>query len=69
MRRSVAAFHIGRQIIATEPYRSLIFSEVRPGAHVVEEEEIRGLYSPGCRHGLSSLRHLPHGRGRQGGGR
>ena len=42
MRRSVAAFHIGRQIIATEPYRSLIFSEVRPGAHVVDEEDIRG---------------------------
>ena len=41
MRRSVAAFHIGRQIIATEPYRSLIFSEVRPGAHVVEEDDIR----------------------------
>jgi choline dehydrogenase len=41
MRRSVAAFHIGRQIIATEPYRSLIFSEVRPGAHVVAEEDIR----------------------------
>ncbi len=41
MRRSVAAFHIGRQIIATEPYRSLIFSEVRPGAHVVAEDDIR----------------------------
>ena len=40
MRRSVAAFHIGRQIIATEPYRSLIFCEVRPGAHVVEEAQI-----------------------------
>jgi choline dehydrogenase len=38
---SVAAFHIGRQIIATEPYRSLIFCEVRPGAHVVEEDQIR----------------------------
>ena len=37
----MAAFHIGRQIIATEPYRSLIFSEVRPGAHVVAEEDIR----------------------------
>jgi choline dehydrogenase len=42
MRRSVAAFHIGRQIIATEPYRSLIFCEVRPGAHVVAEEDIKG---------------------------
>jgi choline dehydrogenase len=41
MRRSVAAFHIGRQIIATEPYRSRIFCEVRPGAQVVKEEEIR----------------------------
>jgi len=41
MRRSVAAFHIGRQIIATEPYRSLIFSEVRPGAHVVTEDDIK----------------------------
>jgi choline dehydrogenase len=41
MRRSVAAFRIGRRIIATEPYRSLIFCEVRPGAHVVEESEIR----------------------------
>jgi choline dehydrogenase len=41
MRRSVAAFHIGRRIIATEPYRSLIFCEVRPGAHVVEESEVR----------------------------
>jgi len=41
MRRSVAAFHIGRQIIATEPYRSLIFSEVRPGAHVATEDEIK----------------------------
>jgi choline dehydrogenase len=41
MRRSVAAFHIGRRIIATEPYRLLIFSEVRPGAHVVAEDEIR----------------------------
>ncbi|HUH86403.1 MAG TPA: GMC oxidoreductase, partial [Stellaceae bacterium] len=41
MRRSVKAFHIGRQIIATEPYRSLIFAEVRPGAHVVAEDEIR----------------------------
>jgi len=42
MRRSVAAFHIGRQIIATEPYRSLIFCEVRPGAHVVAEDDIKG---------------------------
>jgi choline dehydrogenase len=42
MRRSLAAFHIGRQIIATEPYRSLIFSEVRPGAHVVAENDIKG---------------------------
>jgi choline dehydrogenase len=42
MRRSVAAFHIGRQIIATEPYRSLIFCEVRPGAHVTSEEDIKG---------------------------
>jgi choline dehydrogenase len=42
MRRSVAAFHIGRQIIATEPYRSMIFMEVRPGAHVVAEEDIKG---------------------------
>jgi choline dehydrogenase len=42
MRRSVAAFHIGRQIIATEPYRSLIFCEVRPGAHVVNEDDIKG---------------------------
>jgi choline dehydrogenase len=41
MRRSVAAFHIGRQIIATEPYRSLIFSEVRPGANVVGEDDIK----------------------------
>ncbi len=41
MRRSVAAFHIGRQIIATEPYRSLIFAEVRPGAHIVAEDDIR----------------------------
>jgi choline dehydrogenase-like flavoprotein len=41
MRRSVKAFHIGRQIIATEPYRALIFSEVRPGAHVVAEDDIR----------------------------
>ncbi|MBO0740618.1 MAG: GMC family oxidoreductase N-terminal domain-containing protein, partial [Hyphomicrobiaceae bacterium] len=41
MRRSIAAFHIGRQIIATEPYRSLIFSEVRPGAHVVTEDDIK----------------------------
>jgi choline dehydrogenase len=41
MSRSVKAFHIGRQIIATEPYRSLIFSEVRPGAHVVAEDDIR----------------------------
>jgi choline dehydrogenase len=42
MRRSVAAFHIGRQIISTEPYRSMIFMEVRPGAHVVAEEDIKG---------------------------
>ena len=41
MRRSVKAFHIGRQVITTEPYRSLIFSEVRPGAHVVSEDDIR----------------------------
>jgi choline dehydrogenase len=41
MRRTVAAFHIGRQIIATEPYRSLIFSEVRPGAQVVADDDIR----------------------------
>ncbi len=40
MRRSLAAFHLGRQIIATEPFRSLIFSEVRPGAHVVSDEDI-----------------------------
>lgn len=42
MRRSVLAFKIGRQIIATEPYRSLIFSEVRPGAHVTSDEDIKG---------------------------
>jgi choline dehydrogenase len=41
MRRSLAAFHLGRQIIATEPFRSLIFSEVRPGAQVVAEDEIK----------------------------
>jgi choline dehydrogenase len=41
MRRSVAAFHIGRQIIATEPYRSLIFCEVRPGAHVTTDDDVR----------------------------
>src|SRR4030095_2920381 len=41
MRRSVAAFHIGRQIIATEPHPSLIFCEVRPGAHVIADEDIR----------------------------
>jgi len=41
MRRTVKAFHIGRQIIATEPYRSLIVSEVRPGAHVVADDDIR----------------------------
>jgi choline dehydrogenase-like flavoprotein len=41
MRRSVAAFHMGRQIIATEPYRSLIFCEVRPGAHVRDDDDIR----------------------------
>jgi choline dehydrogenase len=41
MKRTVAAFHIGRQIIATEPYRSLIFAEVRPGAHVVADEDVR----------------------------
>jgi choline dehydrogenase len=41
MRRTVKAFHIGRQISATEPYRSLIVSEVRPGAHVVADEDIR----------------------------
>jgi choline dehydrogenase len=41
MRRTMAAFHMGRQIIATEPYRSLIFSEVRPGAHVVAEDDIK----------------------------
>jgi len=42
MRRSVTAFRIGRQIIGTEPYRSLIFSEVRPGAHIVDDEDVRG---------------------------
>jgi choline dehydrogenase len=41
MRRSVKAFHMGRQIIATEPYRSLIFCEVRPGAHIVAEDDIK----------------------------
>jgi choline dehydrogenase len=41
MRRSVKAFHMGRQIIATEPYRSLIFCEVRPGAQVVAEDDIK----------------------------
>ena len=41
MRRTVAAFHIGRQISATEPYKSLIFAEVRPGAQVVDEPDIR----------------------------
>jgi choline dehydrogenase len=32
---------MGRQIIATEPYRSLIFCEVRPGAHVIADDDIR----------------------------
>jgi len=41
MRRSVKAFHIGRQIIATEPYRTLIFAEVRPGSHIVADDDIR----------------------------
>ncbi|HLJ20183.1 MAG TPA: GMC oxidoreductase, partial [Stellaceae bacterium] len=41
MRRSVKAFHIGRQIIATEPFRALITSEVRPGGHVVADADIR----------------------------
>ncbi len=42
MRRSVLAFKIGRQIIDTEPYKSLIFSEVRPGKHVTDDEDIKG---------------------------
>ncbi|HLH93070.1 MAG TPA: GMC family oxidoreductase N-terminal domain-containing protein [Xanthobacteraceae bacterium] len=41
MRRSVKAFHIGRQIIATEPYKSMIFAEVRPGTHVVADDDIK----------------------------
>jgi choline dehydrogenase-like flavoprotein len=41
MQRTVAAFHIGRPIIATEPYRAVIFAEVRPAAHVNDEEQIR----------------------------
>jgi choline dehydrogenase len=41
MRRMVNGFKIGRQIIATEPYKSLIFSEVRPGPQVQEEADIR----------------------------
>jgi choline dehydrogenase len=41
MRRSVRAFHMGRQIIATEPYRSLIFSEVRPGTQVIADDDVR----------------------------
>ena len=41
MRRSVRAFRIGRQIIAAEPYRSLIFSEVRPGTHISAEDDVR----------------------------
>ena len=41
MRRTVAAFHIGRQISATEPYKSLIFAEVRPGPQVVDDADVR----------------------------
>src|SRR5262249_21403918 len=41
MRRSVAASPIARQLPAPEPSRSLIFCEVRPGAQVVEEGQIR----------------------------
>lgn len=41
MRRSVLAFKIGRQIIGTEPYKSLIFSEVRPGVHVQDDDDIK----------------------------
>ena len=65
MRRSLAAFHIGRQIIATEPYRSLIFCEVRPGAHVVADDDIKAfirqvagtVYHPcgTCRMGQDSM--------------
>ena len=41
MRRTVLAFKIGRQIIDTEPYKSKIFSEVRPGKHVQSDDEIK----------------------------
>ena len=41
MRRTVRAFHMGRQISGTEPYRSLIVSEVRPGGHVVADDDIK----------------------------
>ncbi len=41
MRRTMRAFHMGRQISATEPYRSLILSEVRPGSQVNSDDEIR----------------------------
>ena len=41
MRRSVLGFRIGRRIIATEPYKSLIFTEVRPGVNVEDDADVR----------------------------
>ena len=63
MRIMQAGFRIGRQIAATEPFRSLVTEQIRPQSGDRERRRDRRLRPRHGLDGLSPLRHLPDGRG------
>ena len=63
MRIMLAGFRIGRQIAATEPFRSLVTEQIRPNPAIESDDEIADFVRKHGFDGLSSLRHLPDGRG------
>ena len=63
MRIMLAGFRIARQIVATEPFRSLVIEQIRPGPEIDKRRADRRLCPEDRLDRLSSLRHLPDGRG------
>ena len=63
VRIMLAGFRIARQIAATEPFRSLVTEQVRPRSGDRNRRRDRRLRPQHGLDGLSSLRHLPDGRG------
>ena len=63
VRVMVAAFRIASQIAATDPFRSLVTEQLRPGPDVQKRRANRRLCPQVRLDRVSSLRHLPDGRG------